>query len=161
MDKHVPSGSADSARAASTGERAVEVVALYVDEPRQVHHLPESVSRIAIWLSILALVLGLALAAVSTGVLGSQIWHVKQQLDRQRRVKALVDELGLPHSFVPKVQSSNRWAIGGSTGLVGLPQARGAEPGVELPAGADASRAACRAGSEGGHRPFGLRNGRT
>lgn len=96
----------------------MEVVALYVDEPRQVRHLPESVSRTASWLSILALVLGLTVAAASGAVLGSQIWHVKQQLDRQRRTKALVEEVGLPRSFVPKVRSSNRWAIGGSTGLV-------------------------------------------
>jgi hypothetical protein len=63
-------------------------------------------------------VLGLGVAGASTAVLVSQLWHVRRQLDHQRRMKALVAEAGLPRSFVPPVRTNNRWAIGSSTGFV-------------------------------------------
>jgi len=80
-------------------------------------HVPTG-SWTARWLSLTALVLGLVVAGVSTVALGSQLWHVKRLLDRQRRAQALVAEVGLSRDLVPRVQSSNRWAIGGSTGVV-------------------------------------------
>ncbi len=75
-------------------------------------------SRIGGWIGVAALVLGLATVGVCAGILGSQMLHVKWQLERQQRVKALVQETGLPRSFVPKIRTDNRWAIGGSTGVV-------------------------------------------
>lgn len=116
MDEHGPTGSVVRALVALSRNRAAEAGAR--PEPRPEAHPPEVVRPRAEWQGLVAVVVGLTVAAVCAGVLGSQLWHVKRQLERQQRVRTLVAEAGLPPHFVPKIQSSNRWAIGSSLGVV-------------------------------------------